>query len=70
MIAQEDVYGDYVDRYFAKFSHPSISWIRDMGKGRWSAASETLLSQGQDAGDLSAKAVRRPFIARINTENG
>lgn len=57
MIAQEDVYGDYVDRYFAKFSHPSISWIRDMGKRRWSAASETLLSQGQDAGDLSAKAL-------------
>ncbi|THH17812.1 hypothetical protein EW146_g3080 [Bondarzewia mesenterica] len=55
MFAQEDVYGDYMDRFFAKHSYPSISWIHDLNKYRWSAAAETLLSESQDAGELSGK---------------
>lgn len=58
MFAQEDRYGDYMDRFFAKNHHPSISWIHDLGTGKHGAASETLLAESQDASDLEIKHVR------------
>ncbi|KII88453.1 hypothetical protein PLICRDRAFT_110437 [Plicaturopsis crispa FD-325 SS-3] len=55
MFAQEDAYGEYMDKFFDQHPHPSISWIHDLGKGRHGAASETLLIQAQGAKDLASK---------------
>ncbi|KAF7967089.1 hypothetical protein HWV62_35891 [Athelia sp. TMB] len=55
MFAQEDAYGGYIDRFFAEQHHPSISWVNDLGKGRFSSASRTLLEESRDAGDLEIK---------------
>lgn len=66
MFAQEDVYGGYIDRFFAEQKHPSISWVNDLGKGRFSAASRTLLDESRDAGDLEMKHVC-PYRLNPNT---
>ena len=57
MFAQEDRYVNFMDRFFAKNHHPSISWIHDLGTGKHGAVSETLLAESQDASDLEIKHV-------------
>lgn len=58
MFAQEDAYGGYFDKFFAEQRHPSISWVHDIGRGRFGAASQTLLDESRDASDLQMKHVR------------
>src|SRR5882762_4597666 len=57
MFAQEDIYGGYMDKFFAEYRHPGISWIHDLGRGRHGAASQTLLAESQHASDLQIKHV-------------
>jgi len=57
MFAQEEAYGDYIDRFFAKHPYPSISWIHDLEKQRYGAAAEALLSDAHDAEELATKEV-------------
>lgn len=65
IFSQEDVYGEYIDRFFAEQHHPSISWVNDLGKARFSAASRTLLEESRNAGDLEMKHVCRRLLTRI-----
>ena len=60
MFAQEGAYGEYVDRFFAENPHPNISWINDIGKCRYGAASGALLGESGRTGDLETKHVRSP----------
>lgn len=57
MFAQEIVYGGYMDKFFAANHHPSISWLHDLGTGKYGAASETLLAEAQDSSDLQTRHV-------------
>jgi nuclear pore complex protein Nup133 len=57
MFAREDVYGGYMDKFFAEHHHPAISWIHDLGRGKHGAASQTLLAESQGASDLQIKHV-------------
>lgn len=58
MFAQEEVYGEYVDKFFAENPHPNVSWINDIGKLRYSAAANALSGESRRAGDLETKHVR------------
>lgn len=58
MFAQENLYGRYMDKFFAEHHYPSISWIHDFGSGRHGNASETLLAESQETNDLQTKHVR------------
>jgi len=55
MFAQEDIYRGYMDKFFAEYPHPSISWIHDLGRGRHGAASHTLLAESKRANNLQTK---------------
>lgn len=63
MFAQEDLYGGYMDKFFAEHHYPSISWLHDLGTGKHGAASETLLAESQDASDLQTKHVCAPLLS-------
>ncbi|KXN86872.1 hypothetical protein AN958_09467 [Leucoagaricus sp. SymC.cos] len=54
MFSQEDEKG-YLDRFFAEQPNPAISWLDDIGKGRFDAASAALLTEAQGAGNLESK---------------
>ena len=58
MFAQEEAYGEYVDRFFAQNPHPNISWINDIGKHRFGAAASALFGESRHTGDLETKHVR------------
>ena len=58
LFAQSDEYSGYIDKYFAKNPNPSISWIHELGKSRWGAASSTLLVQASVTADLPTRHVR------------
>ncbi|KAI0797979.1 hypothetical protein C8Q75DRAFT_801881 [Abortiporus biennis] len=53
MFAQE--HGDYLDKFFSQNRYPSVSWINDLGKGRYFAASASLLSEADRAPELTTK---------------
>ncbi|TFK55057.1 hypothetical protein OE88DRAFT_1674600 [Heliocybe sulcata] len=55
LFAQQERYGDYIDMYFAQHPNPTISWINDIGKGRYGAASESLLEVAKGEGTLEVK---------------
>ncbi|KAG6866953.1 hypothetical protein C0991_003869 [Blastosporella zonata] len=55
MFAQDDSHNLYIDRYFSENPNNSISWINDLGKGRYAAASGTLLEEAGQAKNLDAK---------------
>ena len=58
MFAQDEAYGEYVDKFFADNSHPNISWINDVGKHRCGAAANALFGESRRAADLETKHVR------------
>lgn len=62
MFAQEEAYGEYVDKFFAENPHPNISWINDIGKSRYGEATDTLFGESRRAGDLETKHVR--FVSK------
>ncbi|TCD68905.1 hypothetical protein EIP91_009455 [Steccherinum ochraceum] len=53
MFAQDS--GTYLDQYFAEHPHPSISWIHDLGRGRYDQASKSLLEDAENANELLSK---------------
>lgn len=68
LFALGDVYTDYVDSFFAKHPHPSLSWIHDLGKGRWETASLTLLKEANHTADLSTRHVSR--VVKVLLDEG
>ncbi|KAI5123360.1 hypothetical protein M0805_001781 [Coniferiporia weirii] len=57
MFAQSELYGTYIDAFFEKHPHPNVSWMHELGKGRWGTASLTLLAQSGHASDLATRNV-------------
>lgn len=57
MFAQEDLYSIYFDRFFASNPHPNISWLHDLGKGRYEATAQTLLEEANRSTNLPSKQV-------------
>ncbi|KAG9226276.1 hypothetical protein CCMSSC00406_0003155 [Pleurotus cornucopiae] len=55
MFAQEDLYSIYFDRFFASNPHPSISWLHDLGKGRYESTAQTLLEEANRSTNLPSK---------------
>ncbi|EKM55617.1 uncharacterized protein PHACADRAFT_256352 [Phanerochaete carnosa HHB-10118-sp] len=58
LFAQEQhhaVFSAYLDKFFASHRHPSVSWLHDIGKGRYGIAANSLLEEAESAGELSAK---------------
>ncbi|KAI0957243.1 hypothetical protein AcW1_005700 [Taiwanofungus camphoratus] len=53
MFTQE--HDEYMDAFFSKYPNPAISWIHDLGRGRYGLVSESLLSEAENATELVAK---------------
>ncbi|TFY72665.1 hypothetical protein EVG20_g323 [Dentipellis fragilis] len=75
MFAQEDTYSDYIDRFFTKHWHPSISWIHDLRQNRYDAAAESLLSESHSAGELTSKQLmlsigKLSHLAQLQEDDG
>lgn len=67
MFAQD--HGDYLDKFFAQRPNRNISWIHDFGKGRFGAASESLLAEAETANELETKHVCFPIQSWGHTLN-
>lgn len=50
-------HNEYLDTFFAEHSHPGISWIHDLGRGRYALASQALLTEAEHAPELVSKHV-------------
>ncbi|EIW51716.1 uncharacterized protein TRAVEDRAFT_136690 [Trametes versicolor FP-101664 SS1] len=48
-------HNEYLDAFFAEHSHPGISWIHDLGRGRYALASQALLTEAEHAPELVSK---------------
>ena len=61
LFAQENdpAFNGYLDKFFAAHPYPSVSWIHDVGQGRYDVGSNALLEEAETAGELSAKHVSR-----------
>ena len=64
MFAHDDSQSPHIDKYFAESPNNSISWINDLGKGRYSTASATLLKEAEHASNLDAKHVSARVLVR------
>ncbi|KAI0362165.1 hypothetical protein OH77DRAFT_1515456 [Trametes cingulata] len=53
MFAQN--HSEYLDTFFAEHPHPGISWIHDLGRGRYALASQALLTEAEHAPELVSK---------------
>ncbi|KAI0636924.1 Non-repetitive/WGA-negative nucleoporin C-terminal-domain-containing protein [Trametes polyzona] len=53
MFAQD--HSEYLDTFFAEHPHPGISWIHDLGRGRYALASQALLTEAEHAPELVSK---------------
>lgn len=51
MFAQHD-HIEYMDLFFAEHPHPSISWLHDLGRGRYAPASQALQSEAGHASEI------------------
>jgi nuclear pore complex protein Nup133 len=47
----------HLDKFFAEHQYPSVSWLHDIERGRYSLAANSLLSEAQNAPELSSKHV-------------
>ena len=50
---------EYLDLFFAEHNHPGISWLHDIGRGRYAAASQALQTEAEHASELASKHVSR-----------
>jgi nuclear pore complex protein Nup133 len=57
MFAQSDAYSGYLDKFFARYPHASISWIHHLDKKRYGDASTSLLAESREVVDLETKHV-------------
>ena len=55
LFAQDHI--EYLDLFFAEHPHPSISWIHDLGRGRFAQAAQDLQSEAEHAPELVSKHV-------------
>ncbi|KAG6851014.1 hypothetical protein H0H93_004501 [Arthromyces matolae] len=55
MFAQDDSHSLYIDKYFSEHPNNSVSWINDLGKGRFAAVSTTLLKEAGHSHNLETK---------------
>lgn len=55
IFAQNDSYRPYIDSFFSRHPYPSVSWVHDLGNGRWRSASCSLLAQSEFTLDLDAR---------------
>ncbi|RPD66182.1 hypothetical protein L227DRAFT_539315 [Lentinus tigrinus ALCF2SS1-6] len=53
MFAQD--HSGYLDLFFADHKHPGISWIHDLGRGRYADASQALRTESEHATELASK---------------
>ena len=60
------MYDAYIDVFFAENHFPSVSWLQDLGKGRYGSASHVLLSESGKASNLETKHVST-FLASQKT---
>lgn len=60
MFAYNEPHSAYMDRFFEENPHPAISWIDDIGKGRYGPAANALLAEAEQASNLEAKHVMHP----------
>ena len=56
MFAQD--HNGYLDLFFEDHKHPGISWIHDLGRGRYADASQALRTESEHASELASKHVR------------
>ncbi|EJF65900.1 hypothetical protein DICSQDRAFT_49916 [Dichomitus squalens LYAD-421 SS1] len=54
LFAQQD-HIEYMDLFFAEHPHPGISWLHDLGRGRFALASQALLSEAEHAPEIASK---------------
>lgn len=66
LFLQSETHGEYIDSFFVKNPHPSLSWIHDLGKDRWVKASMTLLDQSDKTKDLNVRHVSITFLACVS----
>jgi hypothetical protein len=57
LFSQGEANADYLDSFFLTHNRPFVSWIQDLEKERFHGAAENLLSESDNAGDLTAKEV-------------
>lgn len=65
MFAQDSAQDAYMDKFFAENSNPSLSWIHDLGKGRYETATVALLSEAEHVNNLETKHVRIPALSIV-----
>lgn len=44
---QTGAHQEYVENFFSNFDYPNLAWLHQMGKSQFSAASTTLIAQGE-----------------------
>jgi hypothetical protein len=66
LYAHSDLNSQYIDAYFRKHPQPTMSWIQDLGNGRWGDASGTLLKQSEHATHLATRHVWASFLRTKN----
>jgi hypothetical protein len=66
MFSQDDVQGVYMDKFFAAYPDPAISWIHHLGQRRYEDAAEALLSESEAATHLNTKHVWSIYLENRN----
>ena len=67
LFSHGDMYNTYMDIFFAENHFPSVSWLHDLGKGRYGPASHVLLGESGKASSLETKHVSTP--SQLNQES-
>ena len=58
MFDQESQRASYMDSFFKENSNDGLSWIHDLGQGRFGPAASSLLKVAESATNLEGKHVR------------
>ena len=58
MFDQESSRASYMDSFFKENSNNELSWIHDLGQGRFGSAASSLLKVAENATNLEGKHVR------------
>jgi hypothetical protein len=62
MFAQEHIFSNYMDRFFAGNRNRNISWIHDLGKRNHGAVAKTILSAAPSVRELNIRTVRSSIL--------
>ena len=58
MFDQASQRASYLDSFFKENSNDGLSWIHDLGQGRFGSAASSLLKVAENASNLKGKHVR------------